>query len=439
MAKNERFFRMSALTVDQHQIFIDLDWRYPQLLEYLKVSPSYRLAHLISTGEIERDSCPLPQDFELVEQTYQAFGDVYRTSFTEWWLNIAQFRFGVSAAPKPHTFIRLRHREVVPEVSIYEVRDAFERYTMVERPSEGLPAALVVAIPVSRDRKRMLRDLEALIDREFGPEHEEAAGLSAKLIDNKMRENTMETARRVLFERCLKPDARLFEIGNATGIAPEFWTDEKKQRSDDREIDFKRQMMEITTSRQVHRAYLLAENAARGRFPALDALPSDPNRPGFDYRALGIQLRDDEDWLWDHIPLVDQRAGVLATGWARNARVLHAKQALYRGAEFANVRFEIAHHQDDLKDMPELLDGKAVRVLVKCKWNGATPRLTQALTVFVRGGFTVRWEKNAEVVRIIGRVGGQPASVANATSSLVDALASTGVHGACPKIDTTAG
>jgi hypothetical protein len=54
--------------------------------------------------------------------------------------------------------------------------------------------------------------------------------------------------------------------------------------------------MEILTSRHLHRAYLLAENAARAKFPSLDPLPPDTARPGFDYFQLNRQMRAYIKW-----------------------------------------------------------------------------------------------------------------------------------------------
>ena len=133
-----------------------------------------------------------------MERTYAALGSVYRTYFGEWWLTTAQFCFGVSATPKAQTLLRLDHRQVPEEAMVDQARTGLDRYLAAERPAEGLPAALVIAIPVSRDRRRVLREVAALIDREFGPEHQEQGITAAKLIDNKMRERTLVMAMRVL-------------------------------------------------------------------------------------------------------------------------------------------------------------------------------------------------------------------------------------------------
>lgn len=133
-----------------------------------------------------------------------------------------------------------------------------------------------------------------MIDREFGPEHQEQGITSAKLIDNKTRERTLVMAMRVLLAKLSAPKAKLYQIGNGTKIAPHYWTDETRRRSDGQ--DGQRRMMEIVTARQLNRAYLFAENAARGRFPSLEPLAPDPARPEFDYAKLRKQLQDYLKW-----------------------------------------------------------------------------------------------------------------------------------------------
>ena len=299
MASPETLTRLSRTSRRDHGLAIELDWRYPQFFDYLQVSPSYRLAHLIATGRLARDARPLPLDFAEVEQTYAAFGSVYRCFFSEWWIKTAQFRFGASAKPKVRGFMKLTHGEQVDPVRVKRVSARVEQYLAEQRPAEGLPAAILVAIPVSHDRRRMLRAVAALIERELGPEREQKGVVEAKLIDNKIRERTLVTAIQVLQARASVPHEKLYRIGNHLRIAPRYWTDPDRPRSDDQDVN--RRLMEIVTARHLKRAYLFAENAARGRFPSLEPLPPDPARPNFDYVALSKQYASYIAWGRKHI------------------------------------------------------------------------------------------------------------------------------------------
>jgi hypothetical protein len=292
MGKPETLVRLSSISLRDHGLSIELDWRYPQLFDYLQVSPSYRLAHLIATGHLARDAGALPADFADVERNYAAFGSVYRCFFSEWWVKTAQFRFGASAKPTVHGLMKLTHGEQVDESKAEQVGMLIDQYLAEHRPAEGLPAAVLVAIPVSHDRRGMLRAVAELIERELGPEAAQEGVVQAKLMHNKIRERTV-------------PKAPLYRLGNHLGFAPHYWTDPKRPRGDNQ--DTKRRLMEIVTARQLRRAYLLAEHAARGRFPCLDPLPPDPARPEFNYAEVGKLLWDYVTWGRKHVAALNAR------------------------------------------------------------------------------------------------------------------------------------
>ncbi len=296
MASPDRFIRLSKLSLDRYDIAIDLDWRYPHLFDFLQISPSYRLAHLIATGRLERNARPLPADFAEVETAYRAFGSVYRTYFGEWWLNVAQYLFGIARPPEPKPLLRLSSREAANQDTLSHVMEAMDRYLTAERPAQGETAALLLAIPIHRDRRRLLREIESAIEAAFPGEEQQAGIITAKLVHNKMRERTFLMAMRTLLARASVPKAKLYQVGNHTKIAPQYWTDTKLKRRDDPEVFDRRRMMDIVVARQLHRAYLLAENAARMKFPSLDPLAPDPHRPEFDYPELGRQLRSYVQW-----------------------------------------------------------------------------------------------------------------------------------------------
>jgi hypothetical protein len=403
MFVHDRFARLAEISLQQHNVVADLDWRYPLLFEFLRVSPSYRLAHLIATGVLPRDEQPLPADFVEVEGTYRLFGPVYDLTFAKWWLTVGQFQFGISAATRPHAVLRIGQHEEVTQQQLDEAREGLERYATEQRVVEGQPASLVVAIPVSRDRQRMLRELAALIEREFGEEARGEQPVFARVLVNKIREHTLETALRVLFARSAQPKSRLFELGNQTDVAPAYWTDQDAKRRDDHEVNHKRRIMEIATSRQLQRAYLFAENAARGRFPSLEALPDDPNRPHFDYQQLADQHRFRAQARWNGVPTIARSVPVISTQRVKNALIITAQAISYRGVKMSNMTFELVPGQDlPMNKLVELEKDQDVKVRVFCSWHGISPPYTNFITVMVTGSFTVRRDKTAIVVRVIG-------------------------------------
>ena len=278
-----------ALSRQKYELSVVADWRYQQFFQFLQLSPSYRLAHLIAQGKIDRAARARPADLDEVEKTYRAFGDVTRTIFFDWWLNTAQYQFGVSAAPRTKSLLRIEMREEVTEEMIKATHKQLDEFVLVHRPAQGNLATLVIAIPLQNDRKALLKEVSQRIDEAYGKEREQKGIAPYHMIRNKMREQTLVKARQVVWGRAARPKAKLFVIGNITNVSPANWSDPKLKR--DKVEANKRENMEILTSRHLNRAYLLAENAARGKFPSLDPLPADEARPRFNYVRLHNQLK----------------------------------------------------------------------------------------------------------------------------------------------------
>jgi hypothetical protein len=310
MGQTDRFKRLAEISFDRYSIEVEVDWRYPAFFDWLQLSPSYRLAHLIAQQEVNRAEVALPKDFSVVERTYAAFGDVYRTYFGEWWFKRAQYEFGVSAAPKPAALLSLPYRQVETPDSIPSALAALARYLKSQRHTEGLPSTIVIAIPVSGNRHRILNEVSALIERELPPASQAVCQPAFTLANNRVRERTLLNAGKVLRAQIAAPSARLFQVGNGTRLFKQYWTDPARPRSEGQSE--KRRLMEIEVSRHLLRAYWLAENAARGRFPSIAPLPDDPNRPRFNYTALNKQL-------WSYIEWGNKRVAKIKADRARAA------------------------------------------------------------------------------------------------------------------------
>lgn len=311
---------LSKISEKKYQIEVDVDWRYDHLFEYLQISPSYRLARLIANGKLKKDPSKLPSDFALVEATYQRLGDVHRTYFQEWWINRAQFQFGASASPKPKLLLNIGQGVTAGLSSVARLTQGLDKYLSTDRPVQGMPGVLVVALPATADRRKLLRELDEMLATAVPPEPTEARPHAMALEQNKIREATLQMALRVLRARASYPDEKLYQTGNRTKVSPALWTDPARARKDGQ--DDKRRTMEIMTSRQLWRAYVLAENAARGRFPSLEPLKDDPNRPEFDYAVLLKDYSRYVEWGWKRIAeLKEERrlAAVRKAGRAEGA------------------------------------------------------------------------------------------------------------------------
>jgi hypothetical protein len=304
-----------ARSREQYEIAIASNWRYPYFFDFLQCSPSYRLAHWVETGKIDPLSHPLPADFDEVRRTYAAFGSVYRTNFWLWWLKKAQFQFGVSAKPQPKALVKLGYRDEFNPEKLADIQSGLEQLLTVDRPAQGDQATLILALPIYGDRNDILKSVGQLIDNVFGANYQQVKISAYQLLSNKIRESTLKMAKDVLYRRIERPSERLFVIGNRANVSPHHWSDETIKRSKGEEN--KRRNMEVLTSRHLYRAYLLAEHAARGRFPCMDPLPEDPNRPLFNYKALNSQFRGHIKWFESLIKEMEKERN--EKGYVRNS------------------------------------------------------------------------------------------------------------------------
>lgn len=276
-----RFQILSQISLKKYDVCAEVDWRYPQFYDWLQVSPSYRLAHLIATNKLNPAELSLPSDFDKVRATYEAFGDVYQTYFGEWWFKTAQYRFGAPVNLSAKIISGVGSGQTIDSKTFDHIKSALDEYLHVDRIQQAKPSTLLIALPLSGSKNQIIQSLTKIIEEQFDDRVSKHKVTNWRLVQNKIRENTLTIAMRVFVKRCEKPDAPLYVIGNKSRFSPHNITDSSTRNR--AQIADLRRNMETLTSRHLHRAYLLAENAARGKFPSLDALPEDNNRPKFDY------------------------------------------------------------------------------------------------------------------------------------------------------------
>jgi hypothetical protein len=286
--------KLAAISREKYQLKVSADWRFRQFFNFLQVSPSYELARLASTGKLNPKH-PRPKDFAHVMRTFKAFGDTRQIEFWDWWFKRAQFQFGMSQEPAVTLIMDADVRRQASDSEIEQGKSALEHYLKTQRPDEGLPASLMLAVPLNGSRNKILKRVGEMVDRFYDHKVHQVTGAPYQLIHDRTRETTLTTAMRVLRARAALPRAPLFVIGNRSKIQTQYETDEKLKRI--ARIRDQRRRMETLTSRHLHRAYLLAENAPREKFPSLDPLPEDLNRPKFNPFRLNAEIRATKKWM----------------------------------------------------------------------------------------------------------------------------------------------
>lgn len=276
----------------RYEAVVSRDWRYEQFFNFLRISPSYLLAHRLASGAIRRQGAARPTDFREVQAHYKRLGPVIEQTYRAWWLDTGQYVFGVAVEPELEVFMRLARMQEPSGAELDRLLQSVEDYLLLERPTLASPPTLIMALPIHPDRGVLLQAINHLLNQMGTVEQSDRRVADYHVERNKIREATVRQAWRVLVERVAAPFDALWRIGNRAGVSKLHTTNEAAS-GDDHEVRDRRRVMAILTSRDMQRAYLLAEHAARGRFPCFDRLPDDADRPRFDLEALASVLADE--------------------------------------------------------------------------------------------------------------------------------------------------
>lgn len=271
---------------ERYRAQVSKEWRYEQFFKFLQLSPSYRLARLKASGKLEGKKIRFPSDFDVVERTYAACGDVTKTHFWEWWLATGQYALGSNVRSRPRLLLKVSSGQPAAEEDVLAAQDALKEFAVLDRVAEGQPSVLVAAIPLSGGRNAILRAFNQLLAQHLVPEDDRKRLPDFKFETNKIRQSTVAAAGAMTVLRAANPKAELYLLGNRQNVSKHV-TPKQRSRAG---LEGDRRVMEIMTSRQLLRAYILAEWAARCRFPYLEKLPDDPGRPKMDYVKLGKQI-----------------------------------------------------------------------------------------------------------------------------------------------------
>ena len=270
-----------------HGLTVPVDFRYEYFFDFLRLSQSYWLAHQYKNGLISGNKIKLPKDFDIILKTYEAFGDVTKSDFPEWWIKKAQYQFGIKSDPRGSLLLKLDVKEPITKNKINELTAKLKQYLDVERPTEGNRAMVVIALPIFANRVVMKYEFDRLLNESKFKLTEPPEIYPYRLINNKVRIDMLDLAYRVTLYRAAHKDKKLLDIGIGAGVSPPLNT--KKANYED-----KKRGVESMTSRFLRKAHRLAENAARGKFPSIEVIPN--TKTTFDWDILQNQytayLRD---------------------------------------------------------------------------------------------------------------------------------------------------
>jgi hypothetical protein len=243
---------------------------YMLWFEYLALSPSYDLARRFRANELSSSElCALPKDFDRVLHVFDDFGDVQRQQFFPWWrargMRLCGYQGTKPKVTKIAAISRKRNR-------VQEAGSALADFIEGTWVDQGTQNTLVVAVPIGLPKSRIAKELAALIDSY--PKSAKSLTVPAptyRLAGKRQNKEMLFRYMQVLLGRAAMPDQELWRVGVRTGVSdtysPELDANAKVVRNEDTHT-YDRMMLTILTSRAIHRARMISENAARGVFPS---------------------------------------------------------------------------------------------------------------------------------------------------------------------------
>ncbi len=289
--KNTAPWKLKGQDFSKKKVHAAQDWRFQMLFEYLRISPSYALAHTLKSEVALAEALGDAAWAARVWKTYTDIGNVHEVLYRDWWLRNGLKLFGVhTAKPKSEKITRLSH-DVSDEVLSEQSVQSITAYLNGNFQQQGAPDSVLVSIPLGQKRMTIMRQLRKLLD-EANLEAIYQPQATYMLENNKMRYRRLLAGLRLVYMRSARPNDALWRIATRAKISTTHNTlDPLAQRKEAKTADARR-MLTIMASRLLHDVLVMSENAAQGIFPSLQAT----SVISFDYEALANRIKQNNQW-----------------------------------------------------------------------------------------------------------------------------------------------
>jgi len=261
------------------------DGRYEFWPQFLKISPSYQLAHELWCGRATADQIPTHvKDFDLVLKTYEHFGDVFNRSTSKWWGEVASTLFAPQIAGlnwKVHKVWQLG--EVVDREDLDRVMDD---YCSITRPNLGSPLTLLASIPLDMKYEDILNSLRQAFRhyrraRRNVPNYRPPKSLY-EIQSKKVERDKLDLMLDLVYAIAnKKATERQYEVGFRVGVnrtLQRVYSTVESLNSEERT------RIGVRVNKLLEATLIAAENAARGKF--YDPKPSDTHVKTIDFQYL---------------------------------------------------------------------------------------------------------------------------------------------------------
>ena len=237
--------------------FTGVDWRYELLHDYLRESPSYQLACRFMSANGKGRPKNAPSDWAAVLKLYKDFGDVFRIREDVWWRTTGRDLYDIKI--KDPCVLNLG----ITEKSLDAPMD---EHSKLEWDLMNRPRSLLIAVPTVLTKKEAISQFAAILKaQEFRTDAEVVA--KYQLSKSKLQRNTLAIGPIAL--RAYKRGLPLWKIGYQLKLSAQ----DVSAINIGEDVSAAKSYLQIMASKLIHKAELIAENAARGRFPSDKSFP----------------------------------------------------------------------------------------------------------------------------------------------------------------------
>ena len=268
---------------------------YQLMFEFLRLSPSYELARKARTkGLSEAEKLKLPTDFELVLKTYDLLGDVNLVLFRTWWLRCGLQVFG-NPYKKPRVHIVKKLREGM-SYQASDIAGDVDYFLQGHREEEGLNSSVLLSIPIDLKQTDALKQIKNILDKYKVVDEAREEKAKIKLMCKRLRADTLYKGLRLLWLKAAYRKLELWRLGVKVNLSPSY-TDvldplAPRKNKDATEQDDRIAMGKLTF-RLLKKYQLIAENAARGKFPVDEKVEMSE----FKYAEIAQRLLLHSKWV----------------------------------------------------------------------------------------------------------------------------------------------
>lgn len=253
------------------------EWRHWWFYRYLQISPSY-IAWTEGMQEKRKgkklpDQCIDIPGLELVAQTQYMFDDVLYLDFTRWWYTIARFQFNtnLSKDSKIKEIFQWSNRIEILDEDLNEAKASLDNLYEDIKSSQSYPPVVALSIPIQSSLKKTAKEIEEFLKNNYPFGEVSKVESNFSFFKSKMREHSISDCYKSLEIRCDQNEVDLVKVAIESNSLKSAMADLKAAKFDAHKMQ-SAESLRSGTSRQISTAILIAENAARGRFPCYDPI-----------------------------------------------------------------------------------------------------------------------------------------------------------------------